>query len=81
MIDVEISAVGVTLDGQPCIYASSKDITERKQAENQLIERERMLQALFDNAAIGISQVALDGRYLQVNQEYCRLLGYSKEEF
>lgn len=36
--------------------------------------------ATFNQAAIGISQTTLDGRFLQVNQKLCELLGYSQEE-
>jgi PAS domain S-box-containing protein len=43
VINVEVSAVGVTLDGQRCLYASSKDITERKQAElEQLASQQKI---------------------------------------
>ena len=37
VIDVETSAVGVELDGHKCVYASSKNITERKLAEAELL--------------------------------------------
>ena len=36
LIDVEISSVGVVLDGKKYIYAASRNITERKQAEIEL---------------------------------------------
>lgn len=36
LINVEISASGVELDGQSFIYASSRDITGRKQAEEEI---------------------------------------------
>ncbi len=35
-IDVEISAHGIGIDGQPLLYASSRDITARKAADLQL---------------------------------------------
>jgi diguanylate cyclase (GGDEF)-like protein/PAS domain S-box-containing protein len=36
IIDVEASAVGIELDGKRCIYVASRDITERKKAENEI---------------------------------------------
>jgi len=56
------------------------DITEQKQLEEALRLSESRLRAIFEQAAIGINQAALDGRFLQVNQAYCKLLGYSETE-
>ncbi len=36
VIDVEISACGVQLDNETCLYAASRDITERKHTEEEL---------------------------------------------
>lgn len=37
-------------------------------------------QGTFDNAAIGMAVVSLDGSWLQVNEALCKLLGYSEQE-
>jgi diguanylate cyclase (GGDEF)-like protein/PAS domain S-box-containing protein len=34
----------------------------------------------FDNAAIGMAVVSMDGSWLQVNESLCKLLGYSEPE-
>ncbi len=34
----------------------------------------------YEHAPIGIVESSLDGRFLNVNEEFCRLLGYAKEE-
>jgi PAS domain S-box-containing protein len=39
-----------------------------------------MLQAIFDQAAVGIAQIGLDGSWLRVNDRYCQMLGYSQCE-
>ena len=50
-------------------------------AKNLIIqEREALVQAVLDNAAVGIAQITLDGRYSKVNQYYCDFVGYSREE-
>jgi diguanylate cyclase (GGDEF)-like protein/PAS domain S-box-containing protein len=49
------------------------DITERK-------ELERRFRETFDQAAVGIVHTSFDGKYLQVNQKFCEMLGYSKSE-
>jgi diguanylate cyclase (GGDEF)-like protein/PAS domain S-box-containing protein len=52
------------------------DLQEKNQA---LSQREALFRAVFENAAVGMAQLSLDGRFLQVNQQYCDLLGYSRE--
>ncbi len=39
-----------------------------------------LFRAVFENAAVGIAQVGLDGRFLQINESYCRIIGYSQDE-
>jgi PAS domain S-box-containing protein len=41
---------------------------------------ERHLEAVFAKAAAGISEVSLEGRFVQVNDEFCHLLARSREE-
>ncbi len=40
----------------------------------------RSFRAIFEQAAVGIAHVAVDGRYLQVNETLCGLLGYTSAE-
>ena len=40
----------------------------------------KILQAIFDHAALGIAQISLDGSWLRVNDRYCQMLGYSEAE-
>jgi two-component system cell cycle sensor histidine kinase/response regulator CckA len=40
----------------------------------------RVLQAIFDHAAVGIAEISLDGKWLRVNKQYCQMLGYSESE-
>ena len=56
------------------------DITERKQAERSLIESEERFRKIFEEAPIGMAVVGLDGRLLQVNKAFCKMLGYREQE-
>ncbi|RYE02885.1 MAG: PAS domain S-box protein, partial [Sphingomonadales bacterium] len=38
------------------------------------------LEASFEQAAVGMAHVALDGRWLRVNDQCSRITGYSEEE-
>jgi PAS domain S-box-containing protein len=57
-----------------------RDITARKQAEKELTESEERFRATFEQAAVGIAHVGIDGRWLRVNQKLCDIVGYTHEE-
>ncbi|PSB27230.1 PAS domain S-box protein [Stenomitos frigidus] len=63
------------------IQSVARDVTDRKQAEDALRSSEARFRTIFDHAAVGIAQVTLAGRYFNVNQAMCALLGYTKTEF
>ena len=63
------------------------DITERKRVDEALensrrraLEREQLLAATYEHAAIGISEISPDGTFLRVNEAICAISGYSREE-
>lgn len=55
-------------------------LEERKRAEEALRESETRLLAIFEQAAVGIAQVSPDGRWMDVNQRICDIVGYTREE-
>ncbi len=57
------------------------DITKRKKAQESLLESEEKFRLAFDRSpdSININRLS-DGLYVDVNQGFCRLTGYSKEE-
>lgn len=57
-----------------------QDITPRKRAEARLRQSEAELRATFEQAALGIALVALDGTWMSVNQRLCEMLAYRREQ-
>jgi len=56
------------------------DVTEQKAAERALKESEARFRSTFDNAAVGIAHVGLDGSWLLVNNRLCEIVGYGRDE-
>jgi len=56
------------------------DITSRKIAQFGLSESEERFRAIFEQAGVGITRVDLDGVLVEVNQKFCEMLGYAREE-
>src|ERR1700731_3593562 len=56
------------------------DITDRKRAEEALRESEERFRGTFENAAVGIAHVDAAGRFLRVNEKFCAIVGYPREE-
>jgi PAS domain S-box-containing protein len=56
------------------------DITERIRVEEALLLNEERSRLAFEKAGLGIAQVADDKCITQINAEFCRMLGYAKEE-
>ena len=63
------------------IFGVSRDISQRRQAEEALRESEERYRSILETAphSIAITRVK-DGRYLQVNEGFCQMRGYSQEE-
>jgi two-component system cell cycle sensor histidine kinase/response regulator CckA len=57
-----------------------KIITERQQAETALRETVDQFRATFEQAAVGIAHVGLDGQWLRFNRKFCEIVGYTHEE-
>jgi PAS domain S-box-containing protein len=60
--------------------AIARGIGERLAAERKLREGDVRFRQVFENAPFGIYLSGLDGRLLQVNATFCRVLGYSETE-
>ena len=79
--DVEVNITGVLTGEQTVIYASSRDITDRKKIEkHRLQESDLRFRGTLEQAAVGIVHVSLEGHFAQINQKFCDIVAYRREE-
>jgi PAS domain S-box-containing protein len=79
----------VTSSGHPVLdgngefiafIGTATDVTERKRAEEALRESEVKIRRLVDSNIIGIFIWDFDGRILEANDEFLRMVGYDRED-
>ena len=60
----------------------SRDVTSRKEAEHALVRSEQNYRELMEQAGDAITVAEHEGgRYMDVNQAACNMMGYTREEF
>jgi PAS domain S-box-containing protein len=75
------SAETINIGGEPCIIATTTDITERKRAEEKLRESEEKFSKAFRSSPNTMVITTLkDGKFIEVNDSHNRITGYSREE-
>jgi PAS domain S-box-containing protein len=61
-------------------FGTCTDITDLRQTEEALRESEERFRGTFENAAVGIGHTDPDGRFLRVNERFCAIVGYTRDE-
>jgi len=79
LIDVEINAKGIDLDGRAYLYASSRDVTERKASQRRLEQLLAEQKAMLESELIGIVKVR-NRTILWANPAFEKMLGYGRGE-
>ena len=67
-------------DGLHRLVGMYLDISEQRQAQQALIESEVRYRAVFEQVGIGVARLSLDGRFIEVNDRYCTILGRNRNE-
>ena len=86
LFPADVSSSFFEVGGVPVIQGIIRDITERKKAEEELIEREEKFRQLFNNAndAIFLTRVNRErgttSKFIEVNDLACDLMEYTREE-
>ena len=80
-IHVSVFGSPIVIDGkQVAIYAIYRDITPRKSAEKAFAREKAYLDQLFENAQEAIVICDNEGKIVRINQEFCKLFGFSENE-
>ena len=78
-VDIRGTAI-VGRGGTPLILLTSRDVTRRRQAEEELARTSRNLQTLVDTAPMAIVGADLDGRVTVWNPQAEKLFGWRADE-
>lgn len=81
-LHVAISLYPIADDHKRTVGAAviARDISHRRVIEATLRENDERVRYTFEQAAVGLAHISLDGRYLRVNQKLCTILGYTPGE-
>ena len=77
LIHVEIISCGIEIDGKAYLYAASRDITERKVAEQALRESEERWHFAIDGSGDGVWDWNLETGRIVFSERYLEMLGYA----
>lgn len=79
LIDIEMSANAIQLEGSWASFISARDITERNKMQEALEKSEQKYRMLIENAQDGII-ITQDGQFKLVNKVFCETIEYSEQE-
>lgn len=79
-IPVEIQTTLFVYKSRVYYIGIFRDLTEQERRELELRDNLQLLPEIYDSANVGICITDKDGTYIQVNNTYCQMTGYSPEE-
>ena len=71
------------LDETGCLRGFAKimrDLTQKKAAEDKLAASDARFRRLLESNIIGMGVISDDGRIIEANDEYLRIVGYTREQ-
>ena len=81
IFDVEISSTALELNGVPVVFASSRNITERKKAQEALLQSEKRYRFLAENMSDVVWILDAESmRFTYVSPSITQLSGFTPEE-
>ena len=75
-----VSSSLVDYDNRHCVAGFFRDSTERKHAEDALRKSEERFRSYFEQGLMGMAVSKGGTQWTEVNDRFCDILGYSREE-
>ncbi len=75
-----MSARIIEINGEKCILSITRDISERKRAEEALRESEEKFRAMIEQASEGFALIDEQGRIIEWNHAKERIWGFTRDE-
>ena len=80
-VPIEVTSTVILEGDRPTgVLAVVHDVSERKDQQEALLQSERRFRTAFESAAIGMALVSVEGRFVEVNDSLCTIVGYTAEE-
>jgi two-component system cell cycle sensor histidine kinase/response regulator CckA len=79
-IMVDIAAATFMLQNRKVIFARIQDITEHVASERKLRELEKRFRTAFHTSPDAININKMDGTYVEINEGFTKLTGYTRED-
>jgi diguanylate cyclase (GGDEF)-like protein/PAS domain S-box-containing protein len=85
VVDVEVTAKGITIDGNKYLYASQRKVDQRNMVQenlsHKLLKSEKTkYKTILELASDGVFIMDLEGKLVEYSRKACELLGYSDKE-
>jgi PAS domain S-box-containing protein len=62
------------------MIGAMQDITKEKKLKDELQQSEEQFKGAFENSAVGMALINVDGYFIETNERLCEILGYSSQE-
>jgi PAS domain S-box-containing protein len=79
-VDTEFSNTRIMISGIPFMHTTARDITDRKQTEEELRESEERYRSLAENSMVGFWQITLEGYTTYINPAMCSMIEIEESE-
>lgn len=75
-----MSARIIEVNNEKCILSVTRDITDIKQSIQKIKIQQEYLSSIIDTTKDGFWILDNSGKFIDVNQSFCKMIGYAKEE-
>ena len=78
--DVEVHSTPVMMTDRMMLFSIITDITDRKQAKEELEEHRRTLDEIIEGLPVGIGIIDSKGRIIRLNKNFIHMFGYTEKD-